>query len=150
MTTSTLPQVPVNARSVLLPYLLVLVLAMTAIQAVIAFTGGEITLLAGFLTAMVAAGIAVWVWRNYRKLTKIRFGLAIAHALAFVTVTASFNLHAVIRTLSLGSSGGADGAAAHELLATPWFGATLVMSAAWGAGLLIHLAGVVLGRGWED
>lgn len=150
MTTSTQPQAPVNARSVLLPYLLVLVLVMTAIQAVIAFTGGEITLLAGILTALVAVGIVVWFWHNYRKLTMIRFGLAIAHTLAFVTVTASFNLHAVIRAVSLGSAGGADGAAAHELLATPWFGATLVMSAAWGTGLLIHLSGVVLGRGWED
>lgn len=150
MTTHTLPQATVNARSLLLPYLLVLVVAMAAIQAVIAFTGGEITVLAGILTALVAAGIAVWFWRNYRKLTKIRFGLAIAHTLAFVTVTASFNLHAVIRTISAGSAGGADGAAASELLATPWFGATLLMSAAWGAGLLIHLTGVVLGRGWED
>ncbi|WP_146070453.1 hypothetical protein [Arthrobacter sp. 08Y14] len=150
MTTNTLPQPTVNARTVLLPYLLVLVAAMAGVQAAIAFTGGDITLLAGILTALVAAGIAVWFWRNYRKLTKIRFGLAIAHTLAFVTVTASFNLHAVIRALSLGSAGGADGAAAHELLSTPWFGATLVMSAAWGAGLLVHLAGVVLGRGWED
>lgn len=147
MTTHALPQAPVNARSVLLPYLVVLVLAMAAIQAVIAFTGGDITPLAGILTALVAAGIAVWSWRNYRTLSKIRFGAAVAHSLAFVTVTASFNLHAVIRTLSLGAT---DGAAAQELLSTPWFGATLVMSAAWGAGLLIHLAGVVLGRGWED
>lgn len=150
MTTNTLPQPTANARTVLLPYLLGLVAATAGVQAAIAFTGGDITLLAGILTALVAVGIAVWFWRNYRKLTKIRFGPAIAHTLAFVTVTASFNLHAVIRALSLGSTGGADGAAAHELLSTPWFGATLVMSAAWGAGLLVHLAGVVLGRGWED
>ena len=150
MTTQYLSPGPVNARALLLPYLLVLVVAMAAVQAFIALAGGEIRLTAGVLTALVAAGTAVWLWRNYRKLTKIRFGLAIAHTLAFLTVTASFNLHAVIRTISLSADGGADSAAAHELLSTPWFGATLVMSAAWGTGLLIHLAGVVLGRGWED
>ncbi len=150
MTTQYLSPAPVNARALLLPYLLVLAAAMAAVQAFIALTGGEIKLAAGILTALVAAGAAVWLWRNYRKLTRIRFGLAIAHTLAFLTVTASFNLHAVIRTFSLGAVGGADGAIAQELLSTPWFGATLLMSAAWGTGLLIHLAGVVLGRGWED
>ncbi|MET4060927.1 multisubunit Na+/H+ antiporter MnhG subunit [Arthrobacter sp. UYP6] len=149
MTTHAAPQATVNARSVLLPYLLGLVAAMLLIQAVIALTGGEVTTPAGVLTAIVAAGIAAWMWLNYRTLTKIRFGFAVAHAIAFVVVTTSFNSHAVVRTIALGGAGGA-GAAAHELLATPWFGATLVMSAAWGLGLLIHLTGVVLGRGWED
>lgn len=146
----TLPQTPVNARSTLLPYLLVLVAAMLLIHLIIALTGGGIGLPAGLLTAAVAAGSAVWIWRNYRRLTRIRFGLAIAHTAAFVVVTTSFNLHAVLRALTLGSGTGGEAAVASELLATPWFGATLVMSAAWGVGLLIHLAGVILGRGWED
>ena len=119
-------------------------------EAVVAFTGGQITLLAGLLTAAVALGIVIWLWRNHRVLTRVRFGVAIAHAIAFVAVTTSFNVHASIRAVVLG--GGADGfqAVAHDLLATPWFGATLVMSSAWGLGLLVHLVGVVLGRGWED
>lgn len=139
----------VNSRTLLLPYALVVMIAMGIIQAVIALTGGQITLLATLLTAAVALGIAVWLWRNYRALTRVRFGVAIAHAIAFVTVTTSFNLHASIRfTLGVGADGFQS--VAHDLLATPWFGATLVMSSVWGLGLLIHLVGVVLGRGWED
>lgn len=149
MTTQTLPSPTVNARSVLLPYLLVLVAAMLLIQGAIALTGGEVGVLAGVLTAAAAAGIAAWMLFNRRKLLRIRFGFAVAHAIAFAAVTVSFNAHAVVRAVSLGSSGG-EGAVAQELLATPWFGATLVMSAAWGLGLLIHLTGSVLGRGWED
>lgn len=150
MNTPSTAQSTVNARSLLLPYTLGLITAMLIIQAVIALTGGEVTVLAGALTAVVAIGIAAWLWRNYRRLTHVRFGVAIAHAIAFVTVTSSFNLHAVVRTTTLGAGGGGFEAAAQNLLATPWFGATLVMSAAWGLGLLLHLTGVVLGRGWED
>lgn len=149
-TQQAFPETTVNARSLLLPYLLVLAAAMALIQTLIAVTGGDIGLSAGVLTAVVAAGIAGWIWRNYRRLTRIRFGLAIAHAVAFAVVTTSFNLHAVIRAVTLGSGSGGEAAAASDLLATPWFGATLVMSAAWGVGLLVHLAGVILGRGWED
>ena len=144
-----MPPPAVNARSVLLPYLLVLVAAMLLIQVTVALTGGEVGLLAGVLTAAAAAGIAAWMWVNRRKLLRIRFGFAVAHAIAFTAVTTSFTAHAVLRAVSLGSSGG-EGAVAQELLATPWFGATLLMSAAWGIGLLIHLTGSVLGRGWED
>jgi hypothetical protein len=150
--TTTRPEArtAVNARSLLLPYLLTLFTAMVLIQVVIAMTGGEVTVLAGALTALVAVGIAAWLWRNYRTLTHVRFGVAIAHGIAFAAVTTSFNAHAVLRTMLLGSGDGGSDAAARDLLATPWFGATLVMSAAWGLGLLIHLTGSVLGRGWED
>lgn len=150
MDTTVLRLNTANARTLLLPYTLVLVAAMAIIQAVIAITGGHIALLAGLLTATVALGIAIWLWRTYRSLTRVRFGIVIAHAIAFVTVTTSFNVHAVLRAVILGS--GPDGfeAVSHDLLATSWFGATLIMSASWGLGLLIHLVGVILGRGWED
>lgn len=150
MITQTETHTAVNARSLLLPYTLTLVTAMAIVQIVTAATGGEITLFIGVLTALVATGIAVWLLRNYRRLTHVRFGLAMAHSIAFLTVTTSFNVHAVLRTVSLGSGEGGVEAAAQNLLATPWFGATLVMSAAWGLGLLVHLIGAVLGRGWED
>lgn len=138
-----------NARSLLLPYALTLIVAMLVIQSVIAVTGGDVTILAGLLTAIVAIGIAVWVVVKRRTLLHVRFGLVIAHAIAFITVTTSFNLHAVVRIIITGSDGGAL-AAAQSLLGSSWFGATLVMSAFWGFGLLIHLLGSVLGRGWED
>lgn len=150
MTTQSVASPATNARSLLLPYALALIIAMAIVQAVIALTGGEVTILASALTGLVALGIVVWLLRHYRQLAHVRFGGAIAHAIAFASVTTSFNVHALLRTMALGSQGGGFDAAAHNLLATPWFGATLGMSAAWGLGLLIHLTGSVLGRGWED
>lgn len=150
MDTLNSPLRTVDTRSLLLPYTIALVAAMLLVQTVIALTGGEITVLSGVLTALVAIGIAAWLWRNHRKLSQIRFGMAIAHAIAFATVTTSFNLHAVMGTIALGSGAKGFEAAALNLLATPWFGATLMMSAAWGLGLTVHLIGAVLGRGWQD
>lgn len=123
---------------------------MAIVQAVIALTGGRIGLLAGVLTVAVALGIAVWLWFNHRKLRRVRFGTVVAHTVAFVTVTASFNLHAAIRSIALASEADGFQLASHDLLVTAWFGATLVMSALWGLGLLAHLIGAILGRGWED
>lgn len=120
------------------------------IQLVIGLSGGDIGVLAGTLTALLGVGILVWVWRNYRRLTHVRFGLVMAHAIAFTMVTTSFNAHAVIQTLILSTGQGGFERASQILLSTPWFGATLLMSAAWGLGLLVHLSGSVLGRGWED
>lgn len=149
MTTDIEVPAAANARSLLLPYTLALLAAMVLVQATIALTGGEVGVLAASLTALVAVGLAVWLQRTRRRLEHVRFGVVVAHAIAFVTVTTSFNVHAVVRMFAIGSDGGLD-AAAQDLLATPWFGATLVMSAAWGLGLLVHLVGSVLGRGWED
>lgn len=144
MTTQTQPAaVAVNSRSVLLPYLLGLVTAMVLVQAIIALAGGEVGILAGALTAAVGLGVVAWMWRSYRTLSKIRFGMVIAHAIAFLAVTTSFNVHAVLRAIALDPS-------VQDLLAGQWFGATLLMSAAWGIGLFVHLTGAVLGRGWEN
>ena len=139
-----------NARALLLPYTLGLVVAMAVVQVVIAATGGEVTILAGGLTALVAIGIAVWLWRTLRVLMRVRFGVAIAHVIAFVIVTASFNLHAIVRVMAIGFEVDGAGDTVRNLLESSWFGATIVMSGLWGLGLLIHLIGTVIGHGWED
>lgn len=140
----------VNSRSLLLPYMLTLVAAMLIIHIVIALTGGSITLLAGAMTAVAALGIAAWLWRNHRALRHVRFGMVIAHVTAFIIVTVSYNLHALIRVFVLGFGDAPPTGAAGQILSSSWFGATLVMSSLWGLGLLIHLLGAILGRGWED
>lgn len=66
---------PATARSLLLPYALTLIGAMIVIQFVIALAGGEVTILAGVLTAIVAIGIAAWAVISRRKLLHVRFGL---------------------------------------------------------------------------
>lgn len=139
-----------NSRSLLLPYILGLIGAMFAIQIVIALTGGEVTILAGGLTAIVAIGIAVWLALKQRALRHVRFGVVIAHVIAFITITTSYNLHAIIRVMFTPLEVDSAGDPIRALLQSSWFGATLVMSALWGLGLLIHLLGSVLGRGWED
>lgn len=139
-----------NSRTLLLPYALGLIGAMLVIQVVIALTGGEVTILAGGLTALVAIGIAVWLILKQRALRHVRFGVVIAHVIAFVTITTSYNLHAIIRVMFTPFEVDGAGAPIRALLESSWFGATLVMSALWGLGLLIHLLGSVLGRGWED
>lgn len=149
MVTRPQKSVTTNARSILLPYTLGLIIAMLIVQIVIALTGGEVTVLAGALTAVVALGIAGWLWRNHRALRHVRFGGVIAHAIAFVTVTTSYNLHALIQIVAL-RFGDAPVSIAGPILSSSWFGATLVMSALWGLGLLLHLIGTILGRGWED
>lgn len=139
----------VNSRSLLLPYALGLIVAMAVIQAVVALTGGTITVLVGALTALVALGIAIWLVLHRQELRHVRFGTVIAHTIAFVTVTTSFNLHALLRVMVLGAQqGGLDDASVQAW--STWFGPTLAMSALWGLGLLLHLIGSVLGRGWED
>jgi glucan phosphoethanolaminetransferase (alkaline phosphatase superfamily) len=150
MPTQSQTSSPANARTLLLPYLLGLIVAMAVVQIVIAATGGEITILAGILTAVVALGIAVWLWRNLRVLKRVRFGVVIAHVIAFVTVTASFNLHAILRLMAAGGTDTPASQILHDAFGGGWFGVTIVMSAVWGLGLLVHLVGAVLGRGWED
>ncbi|MGO2378230.1 MAG: hypothetical protein ACTIA2_14785 [Brevibacterium aurantiacum] len=90
---------------------------------------------------------------NARTLLPYTLGLVIAmaivHVIAFVTVTMSFNLHAVIQTVAL-RFGDVPPMPEHSIIFGSWFGATIAMSALWGLGLLIHLLGAVLGRGWED
>lgn len=149
MSTTSQTTSPANARTLLLPYTLGLIIAMAIVQIVIAATGGEVTILAEILTAVVALGIVIWLWRNLRTLRRVRFGVAIAHVIAFVTVTMSFNLHAVIQTVAL-RFGDVPPMPGQNIIFGSWFGATIVMSALWGLGLLIHLLGAVLGRGWED
>ncbi|GAA3666514.1 hypothetical protein GCM10023081_01760 [Arthrobacter ginkgonis] len=139
----------VNARSLILPFVLVLTAAMLVVQIVIIVEGGVPGLYSGILTGIVALGIAVWVRHWYRTLLRVRFGIAIVHASAFAAVTTSFNLHGLVQVL-ITSGGQGFEAAAGLLLSTPWFGVTLGMSALWGLGLMVHLLGAILGRGWED
>lgn len=137
-----------DSRAVFLPYMLSLLVAMTAIQVLIAVTGGEITLVATIALAVVAIAMVIWVLVNYKVLRRIRFGSVLANVIGFVVVTTSFNLHALIRVIVLSEQGAA--ATAEAFFGTAWFGLTLGMSAIWGVGVIFHLVGSVLGRGWDD
>ncbi|GAA1732227.1 hypothetical protein [Brachybacterium phenoliresistens] len=121
----------------LLPYLGALVLACLALQVTIALTGGRIALLAALLTAVIAAGAAIYLGTRGRALGRLRFGLLIAHALLYVSVNGSFALHAFVRS-ALG-----------EGLDPSWGGPMLAMPGIWALGFLTHAAGSLAGRGFE-
>lgn len=139
----------VNTRALLLPYLLVLIAATVAVQVVVVLVGGRLTPVVAVLTGATGIGAVAWGWVHRRELRQVRFGAVVAHVALFLTVTVSYTVHAVIRVVGLGSQGDVE-AATELILGSPWFGATLVTSAAWGTGLLIHVIGSVLGRGWDD
>ena len=143
-----IPVRPADARAILLPYIAALTGAMLLVQLAVVLTDGS-GIVAGLLTAAVAVGILLWLRSTRARLARVRFGTAVAHAAAFTVVTASFALHAVVRTIAITAHAGPE-AAALAFVGTWWFGATLVMCAAWGIGLLLHLLGAVLDRGWEE
>lgn len=128
---------PELALRSLLPYLVGLVLACLGMQLVIAATGDGITILAGVLTLMIGLGALAYVLVLGRGLGRLRFGLLTAHALLYVSVTGSFALHALLRSLFEGAVG------------PGWSGVLVAMPAVWSLGLLVHGAGAVLGRGFE-
>ena len=139
----------VNSTRTLLPFTVALIAGMTIIQIIIAFTPGGPGVLGALLTAAVAIGCMLWQWRNIKTIAKIRFGKAIVHAVMFGTITTSFNLHALIH-FAIAMRAGDVASVAQEFFTTSWVGATLCMSALWGAGFFASLIGAIAQRGWED
>jgi hypothetical protein len=150
MTTTRRAESTINARSLLLPYLLAVVGGVLAIQAVIGVQGGEITVLAGAMTAVLAAAAAGFVAVRSRALRQVRFGLLVAHVGTFVPVVAGFTLHGLVRATDLARAGGGADLVGAEMLGTPWFGVVYVMTPLWGLGLLCHVVATVAQRGWES
>ncbi|MDO5076666.1 hypothetical protein [Corynebacterium sp.] len=147
-TYTTIPET-VNARKVLVPYVLGVLGSLLVIHLVIAFGGGRIGPLVQVLMVVLALGMAAWfIWQR-RALARIRFGTVVAHAFSYVAVVSSFQIHALVQGVRAGANGTAMDMA-NLLLGTPWFGFTLQIGALWGIGLMIHIIGTILGRGWED
>lgn len=147
-TTLEIPET-VNAKAILWPYMVGLVGAVVMLHIWIAFRGGMIGVVEQLLLALIAIGMVVWLLRKRHEIVKLRFGPLLVNALSFVVISTSFQLHALIQTFRIGfNEGGLE--IAKFLLGTPWFGLTLCMSALWGLGVLIHFAGAIMARGWED
>lgn len=136
-----------RAHRTLLPFFGAMVGGSALIQLAIALTGNRIGLLAGILTAVLGVGFALYLWRFSPTLGRVRYGVLVAHVCAYVAVNVGFGLHAYL-LIAVGSSA--------ILPADPmtpidpgWLGATLAMSSFWGLGLLLHLFGALMGRGFE-
>jgi hypothetical protein len=100
---------------------------------------GQITAGTGLLLAGVALYVVVFSVRNATALRQRAFGTYFAHVLAYLIINGSFWVHAWILIFS----------GRGEILQQGWSGPLVSMSVLWGAGLLVHTIGAVLGRGYE-
>ena len=127
-------------------YGLAVVAASLMTQVVIAATGSEITLLAGALTGVIALGYAGFLLRVGADLGRVRFGKVAAHALTYAAVCGGYLLHFFV--LALTASPTIEGPGGF-LVDPGWFGAAISMPALWSLGLVAHILGAALGRGFE-
>jgi len=136
-----------NSRRLLLPYVLGLVVLSAITHVILALDGGEIGLLAGILTAVMALYYAAYLFRTRRSLRQIRFAPLVAHAVTYVVVVGGFQLHAAF--LAFANSDQLRGS--NDFPLDPgWFGPTLAMAGFWGIGLLAHAISSISLRGFEN
>lgn len=137
---------PTAARRSLLPFFGAMVLANAFLHLAIALTGNHIGIASELMLAVIALGFALYLILARRGLSRLRFGMLVAHMSTYAVVNVGFLLHASV-LLALGSPAIAgDGSVP---LDPGWIGATFVMASLWGLGLLMHIAGSLAGRGYE-
>lgn len=136
-----------NARSLLLPYVLGLTALCALVQVVIVFDGNRIGVSAQLLTVAMALYYAAFMYTRRQRLGQVRFARLVAHATTYAVVNTGFQLHAAI----LGFVG-SDALRGRDYLPVDsgWFGPTFAMAGFWGIGLTIHAIASIAQRGFED
>ena len=136
-----------NAQSLLLPYALGLVGLCVAVQIALAVAGSEIDLFAQALLAIVALYFAGFLVLRHERLRQVRFGPLVAHALTYVIVNGSYQLHAAF----LAFANGADLRGDADLpVDGGWLGPTLAMAGFWAVGFTIHALASIGQRGYDQ
>ncbi len=136
-----------NARTLLLPYLLGLVGLCALVQLYIVLDGNHISLGSELLTGGVALYFAGFLWMRREPLGQIRFARLVAHAATYATVITSYQLHAAILAMTGSSALQGQG---YLPIDDGWFGATLAMAGFWGLGLTMHAIASIAQRGFES
>ena len=136
-----------NARSLLLPYVLGLTLLCALLQLYIVIDGNRIGVVAQLLTAGVALYYAAFMFTRRRRLGQVRFARLVAHATTYAVVNTSFQPHAAILGF-VGSEALRD--QGYLPVDSGWFGPTFAMAGFWGVGLTIHAIASIAQRGFED
>ncbi|MEZ5380937.1 MAG: hypothetical protein R2754_03975 [Microthrixaceae bacterium] len=136
-----------NARSLLLPYVLGLTLLCALLQLVIVIDGNRIGMMSTLLSAGVALYYAAFIYTRRKPLGQVRFARLVAHATTYAVVNTSFQLHAAILGMA-----GSEVLRGHDYLPVDsgWFGPTFAMAGFWGIGLTIHAIASIAQRGFED
>jgi uncharacterized membrane protein len=136
-----------NARSLLLPWALGVTALCLTTQLVIAARGSEVDAVAWLLTVLVAFFYAGFLILRRDQLRRVRFASLVAHAVTYVVVIGSFQLHAAL--LAFSNSDGLRGDD-HLPLEGGWFGVTFAMAGFWAVGFTVHAIASIAQRGFED
>ncbi len=148
MVTDTLtPARPeLNAKNVLLPYSLALIALCVINQVVIAVIGNVIDWRACLMTGVIALYYAIFLITKGKELQRIRFASLVAHAITYVAVVGSFQLHAAF--LLFANSDQIRGTADFPI-DPGWAGPTFFMAGFWSIGLIIHAIASIAYGGYE-
>ena len=151
MTTKGLGAELAGATRALTVYALSVTGAGVLAQVIIAIAGNTVGILASVLIAAIAAGYVTLLLVYGKNLRRLRYGALTAHFVTYLAVNVGFALHFLILAL-MGApvvQSGLQTTPAALALSPGWFGVLISMPALWGAGLLVHTLGAVLGRGFE-
>lgn len=132
------PSPALEARRVLIPFVATSLVAMVAVQAVLALSSWR-ALMPLILSAAVVVGVFVWFWYNRIRLARIPFGALIAHVSFFFVFYVTNGLSVLLAVISHADSGASTEQIGQALFGTPWFRTILILSWLWSGALLIHL-----------
>jgi hypothetical protein len=145
-TTQPKTEDPLDASKVLLPYLLGLIALCIGLQVAVVLAGNEIGVIAWVLVILVAIYYGTFLLIRRSILRRVRFGPLVAHAVTYVVVCGSFQLHAAVLTIAGSSAIQGDD---YFPIDPGWFGPTLAMAGVWAIGFTIHAVASVAQRGYE-
>lgn len=140
------PSEVMSSTALLMPLAVGMVGLCLGMQAVIAARGSEIDLLAlALVGTVVLFYFGFLVWRR-DELPKVRFGSLAAHAVAYVVVTGSFQLHAWSLAMANSDVLWGDGDLPID---GGWLGITFGMAGFWAIGFAAHAVASISQRGFE-
>lgn len=145
--TAVRPDTSLDSQRLLLPYLVGLITLCAAMQVLITITGNRIGTTATLTLAIVAIYYWGYVFRYRDKLRRIRFAQLVAHAVTYVVVNGSFQLHAAVLAMINNDNLRGDD---HFPIDSGWFGPTLAMAGFWAIGFTIHALAAIGQRGFES
>lgn len=140
-----------NAKKILLPFILKMVCLSLLLQIIIVIRDNKIDIVS--MLFLVLISIYCWYFSFFKEklnLRKVRFGALISHLISYITINLGFLTHmlflAAINSSSLMAEQGSPLA-----INGNWFGYALCMPVFWGlTGLLPHLIASIARRGFEE
>ncbi len=140
-----------NAKNILLPFLLKMVGLSLVLQLLITFRGNKIDMTSVIFLVLIAIYYYYFIfYKKKHSLKKVRFGSFISHLVGYITINLGFLTHMLflvaVNSPALRSESGSPLA-----INGNWFGYGLCMPVFWGlTGLLPHLIVSILNRGFEE